>query len=231
MKFHIGRGRHRYARSCGLSSCPRRTLNKLPNGATDGLSIRNWPSLITNDTPGYRFPDVLHYTGLFLQSWSKRRALGCEKLLPGPAWLLLSNAGPAVRVLESADFTILISNYYTYDVNSIASNKSICTAKKLFYPVVLHPESISSVQTLRPDSLPSFNAQNNTSSSIAHSVGISVRSSVGFGFGFVPPFPKDSKYFRDPDRSRHSLSPSLPPASRRRSPRIKNAPDVISRNS
>lgn len=73
MKFHIGRGRHRYARSCGLSSCPRRTLNKLPNGATDGLSIRNWPSLITNDTPGYRFPDVLHYTGLFLQSRSKRR--------------------------------------------------------------------------------------------------------------------------------------------------------------
>ena len=47
----------------------------------------------------------------------------------------------------------------------------------------------------------------------------------GFGIGFVPPslslppFPKGSKYFRDPDRSRHSLA---------RSPRIKNAADVIS---
>ena len=68
------------------------------------------------------------------------------------------------------------------------------------------PEPISSVQTLRPNVLPSFNAQNNTSSSIAHSAGISVPFFVAFGF--VPPFPKGSKYFRDPDRSHHSPSPS-----------------------
>ena len=46
----------------------------------------------------------------------------------------------------------------------------------MFYPVVPHPEPISFVQTLRPNSVPSFNAQNNTPS-IAHSVGISARPS------------------------------------------------------
>ena len=81
-------------------------------------------------------------------------------------------------------------------------------------PSSLASEPTSSVQlqtlrALRPrsNSAPSFNTQNNTSSSIAHSVGISVRVS---GSGLFPfsPFPKGSKYFRDPDRSRDSLSPS-----------------------
>ena len=31
-----------------------------------------------------------------VQRCAKRRALGCEELLPGPAWLLLSNAGPPI---------------------------------------------------------------------------------------------------------------------------------------
>ena len=29
-----------------------------------------------------------------VQRWTKRWALGCEKFLPGPAWLLLSKTGP-----------------------------------------------------------------------------------------------------------------------------------------
>ena len=61
------------------------------------------------------------------------------------------------------------------------------------------PEPISSVQTLRPNVLPSFNAQNNTSSSIAHSVGISVPSvSRVSGSGLFPlslSFPKGLKIF------------------------------------
>ena len=32
-----------------------------------------------------------------VQKWAKRRALGCEKSLPGPAWLFLSKTGPPFR--------------------------------------------------------------------------------------------------------------------------------------
>ena len=33
-------------------------------------------------------------TGHNVQSWTKRRAQGCKKFLPGPSWLLLSKTGP-----------------------------------------------------------------------------------------------------------------------------------------
>ena len=29
-----------------------------------------------------------------VQRWAKRQALGCEKILPGPAWLLLNKLCP-----------------------------------------------------------------------------------------------------------------------------------------
>ena len=52
------------------------------------------------DNLGVNAPCFEHYNphevrhGPTLQRWVKRRALGCEKLLPDPAWLLLSETGP-----------------------------------------------------------------------------------------------------------------------------------------
>ena len=44
-------------------------------------SLSSWHSLTRQDH-------------VVVQRWTKRRALGWEKFLPGPAWLLLSETGP-----------------------------------------------------------------------------------------------------------------------------------------
>ena len=59
--------------------------------------MKEWNAIYARRNPwgGHSSDGVIQRSRMLgRQRWAKRRALGCEKFLPGPAWLLLSNTGP-----------------------------------------------------------------------------------------------------------------------------------------
>ena len=74
-----------YAKRIGKDKLPLSVL------AEDTVSSRYLQTTEIRVTIAYRENPILAF---YIQGTTKRRALGCENFLPGPAWLLLSKTGP-----------------------------------------------------------------------------------------------------------------------------------------
>ena len=78
-----------------LTQVPNQNITKSPfDWMWRPVLIREFWSISSRDLLSYVVSFYTHKGAKALQRWTKRLALGCEKFLPGLAWLFLSKTGP-----------------------------------------------------------------------------------------------------------------------------------------